>query len=305
MLDYARTRGTFFSNPYSLTRSYPCFLLSSGAPDSYPPALAIVFVPAPLDSRRHPFLADGRLLCLPVSFVGFLCFQPLALECNARPSVAVWRKCRLTMQDCGILMRGRYTLRTPPLSPRSNSRFLLSLGIPGCYPPVREVLSVVDAPSFRLLAPFSRCHGQASGASISRGRASIFSLTPVTAFPIPLHWHHLRGARFSASTPPASLPPDSGVALMWRAEDGDEGRSCTRYNGFVFTRFPWFCLSWSHYAFPFCSSPCTSRADADAQAHRRCRRLHVYSYPVKPLQSQFARVYSSGMGGPGAGWTRR
>ncbi|KAJ7829538.1 hypothetical protein B0H13DRAFT_2372556 [Mycena leptocephala] len=69
-----------------------------------------------------------------------------------------------------------------------------------------------------LLAPFSRCHGQASGASISRGLASIFPLTSVTAFPIPLHWHHLRGARFSASTPPASLP-DSGARVSrgrWR-----------------------------------------------------------------------------------------
>jgi hypothetical protein len=104
MLDYARTRGTFFSTPYLLTHSYPCFLLSLGAPDSHPPALGVTFVPAPLDSRRHPFL---------VSFVGFLRFRPLALECSARPSVAVWRKCRLTVQDCGILMCGRYTLCTP------------------------------------------------------------------------------------------------------------------------------------------------------------------------------------------------
>jgi hypothetical protein len=61
----------------------PLFLFSLGAPDSHPPALGVTFVPAPLDSRRHPFLADGRLLCLPVPFVGFLRFRPLALECSA------------------------------------------------------------------------------------------------------------------------------------------------------------------------------------------------------------------------------
>jgi hypothetical protein len=159
----------------------------------------------------------------------------------------------------------------------------------------------VDAPSFWLLAPFSCCHGQASGVSISRGRASIFPLTSVTAFPIPLHWHRLRGARFFASTPPASLPPDSGVALVCRAEDGDEGAAPAITDSHSPASRGFACLGRtvpSLLFFPF-------QADADAQGAPSMSSTSRVLLPSEALRSQFARVYSSGMGGLGAGWTWR